>query len=285
MGRAIDIPDDWPETLKRLRQEYKEWKERQPGRATYEELAKELSRVRGGDPIKPTTLSKHMSGTAKLSRSYMESYAKVFLCRVEYLLDEDDFRTEEDILRLAGVAGGERIERIDEHMRLLTLLGYSLRPRLFLHSFAYQLPSGKWLDALCDHWDEIKPTLTKTALTLPIEKDSAVTFANWNGKTHLTADYSTGIPVRRTIDGSYTADYSNDDPSYIYAGELKYSLEYEVYKDGNRMAWLTMKDLESVFSHFDRYATLTLDIAFEGHCTPKELRGRIDERDSIYDYQ
>lgn len=280
MGRSVEWNAGDSLTITRLKERYVIWQKQRGGRATYEEFAIELSRITGGTPIAKNTVSQYINGKngrLTISSDKLSQFAKVLGCRLEYLLGEDDMPTEDDI-----PIG--RSEKIKLHLKLLEMLGYELRSRLFLHTWSYKNPDGTWQDGLRDHWKEIKPTLTKNALTLPINYEHTKTFADWDGKTPIPMDYTLGIPVRRTILGSTTDDYSVHNPRCGIAGQIYYSLEYEVFRDGIRVAWLTMEELEKEFSKFDRYADLTFDIAFEEHRTPAPLAGRESENDSIHDF-
>lgn len=315
MGRTVDYDQNDPIQVKRRIDEYNNWKERQGGNVGYKELALELSKITGGDPIQPNTMSGYIrgkNGDYRLSRRMVNALSKIFGCLPEYLLGEINERTQKALLTSVGVG---RVAQIEAHLQIIELLGYDLNARLFLLN-SLSFVHGVWVDPLQVYWKEIKPTLTKAALALPINDEGTKTFADYDGAERITKEYSR-LPVRRTIEGSGTADYTTNDPAHIYVGEVvytgepkvvrdengtfkyavrdefshvipskpQYTLEYEVFKDGKRIAWLTMKDLENAFSHFDHFADLALNMIFEQHQDPPQLAGKTkDEMDSIHDF-
>lgn len=287
-GRKLKVNNEgkYPDSLpiRRLKEQYLVWQERHKGRATSEEFARELAEVNGEKAVSAPAVSQYFNGKdgqLTISESKVKKIAKVFGCRYQYLLGWDDCLTDRELIR-SDVAGRE--ERIKTHLMLLELLGYDMKARLFLHNMPCYV-NGIWTDGLQKNWKEIKPTLTKAALELPINDEHTKTFADWDGEERISIEYSSMLPVRRTINGSTTADYTEESASVMYAGSIAYSLEYEVYKDGKRVAWLTMKELLDAFSHFDEFANLTLNIVFEQHRAPVPIAGRESETDSIYDFR
>lgn len=228
-----------------------------------------------------SAISDLINGRKNIHVESLERIADVLGCRLDYLLEKDDFMTDEEYLLSGGKA---RTNDIEFHMEYLEHLGFKLRSRLFLYSWAFKNPDGTWQDALVDNWEDLKQTFTEDAWNMPIDLEGR-TFADYDGKEHLPIDYTNGIPVRRTINDSVTAGYSRQDTSYHYAGRLEYTLEYEVYQDGRRIAWLTMEELEKLFLRLDRYATFVTGIELEQHAIPRNLAHGSTARDTIHDYK
>lgn len=146
-------------------------------------------------------ISEVLRGNRPVSDDVLLQFARVFGCRFEYLKEIDTFRTDADVLqaerdanRAEKEAHAEQIliedaERFDAHVRILELLGYSLKPQLYLTGLD---PSG-W--ALSKHWDGIKETLTDEALDTPIGDGKRL--ADWDGIAPIDLGPWWQLPVRK----------------------------------------------------------------------------------------
>lgn len=215
--------------------------------ATAEDLALKVKYCQGK---KNGAISEVLRGKRPVSDDVLSQFARVFGCRLEYLKGIDDFRTDADIIKAEQETHAESLlnkdtERFNAHVKILELLGYTLKPQLYL--------TGNESWALSKHWDAIKDTLTDDALATPI--GNGRTLADWDGHAEINLGLMWRLPARRIWPGlkvTRNEGREYDQPSVIYRDDtdIHYVVEYVISRSG-KVAFSDRNELGSLFKRMD----------------------------------
>lgn len=259
MSRPIKEMRIGDEKSRRLREQWLRWREDEGKGLTQKDLAELIAEgMPDRVPMSQSTISQILEGKRwHISYEVRLQFARVFGCRIEYLNNEDDIPTVEEF----RIVTGHMSEEISLHIKLLECIGYQIKPKLMLLALT-DIP-------LRENWDKIKPTLTEDALSAPINAAHTKTLAKWDGVSRIPNEFLGTFPVRRALPDIIKEPSDYSDVPVTYADEMTYTVEYEVFRDGRRIAVMKKDDLVRMFDTLDEAMHPIINGAAGQHPVPE----------------
>lgn len=204
------------------------------------------------------------SGKLKLPKKKIEKVAEHFNVRIEYLLGEDIFKTEYEILCYERMLDINAFKACKDY---LNTLGYNIEPFLSLHID---------IVSLYKHWDIISPYITPNSLAnlFPITdkyiyykcSDDYDTFeTKYQGKflvIELTEPIdSLDIPYSNTgkTNANIKRTYHINGEKSVVGEDYSYTVGYRVNQKGTNLGVYSVESMQKLFNLIDSYTKCTLE--------------------------